>query len=691
MTIPAFISEEQLRGAFGNFQSIPLERLRIEVRRTRAQQLLALARGAPNLSQFEQDVLAFETRTAIGDRDFTGLLFSADGLRGREIKRLQRALKTGSLSLQGNYLWGLTEQQNVRRSKRKPEHNEAELRRALAILEEASLAPMNKVDRIRSMPGFSGTSASGLVMVAYPDLVVICREPTRTKLQRLGLKAKSLKNYQTAVHQLREMLQAQDLFEIDRFLEVLDLDSLLVPPVKSKTLVTASETRVWMIWSGSAQKPLYFRSRLPGFLKGHRDRWIADANAWHMKIGDELLLTDGQPSPILCAVGKIVGFPDDQLLQRLGDKQRRTIQYEYVTIFEEPYQFWRLKLSKEQWAREDFDTLSMHQSSIPLSEWRKLRHLVRRLPGEPRQITSQPKKEATKRSRKTDPIRKEKRPIQSIRSQMPMIAPLPAAPTSVQAAAPRNKNVIPSARDKVHNVAHFRAAVQSEILASRESQYLRLKHKNEMAGVASAYLPPIRGYVEELQKDFELAYVINRYEVSQSAGQRIEHLRIDWCQACEGIEFARNIILYESLPELNVRGLQSRVFGMNYLRLLDWIDQKALHRPDSGSDFFLWVARQAGLGSRHLPESTAEYRQVLESTFQRDDEKLFKVLGFIALGLDREEWIETFSSLILPATVPPLARLVALQITLKDYAPNISKRVHEIFAIPSCPIELLKS
>jgi hypothetical protein len=240
-----------LEQAFARFRSDPLEQFQVTVRRTRAAQVRQLLADpvAVTLETFNHEVWRFETETRLDGKDITGTLYGTPPLTPEQIMAAEGALASGALELHGNYIWGsgsrvygsslhgVDDTQKV-----------ANVRQALGILNDAQLSPMEKAEQIDSIPGFGSNITTGLVMLYHPTELAIYNEQSKAAMQKVGYDAGTLREFEAAVHQLREQLDAVDFMELDWFLYLINQGKIPVNitdrPVGGKG---ETDTGIWRV------------------------------------------------------------------------------------------------------------------------------------------------------------------------------------------------------------------------------------------------------------------------------------------------------------------------------------------------------------------------------------------------------------------------------------------------------------
>jgi len=230
--------EETMKEAFAAFQQDPLNRFKINVRRTRAAQLRQLLShpDAIDLQTFLYEVWNIESKTYLHNRNLelriferpSASVFSVERLLGQPLidgdvtlSELETALASGDLQLHGNYIWGqATRAYDIRFSK-SDEQKVQQIRTALRILNDPALSPIEKSRQIDAIPGFGGNNSTGLVMVFHPDEFALVNGVSRGMVRKLGVNltpSTSMEVIQSELGSLKEALGAADFLELDWFL-----------------------------------------------------------------------------------------------------------------------------------------------------------------------------------------------------------------------------------------------------------------------------------------------------------------------------------------------------------------------------------------------------------------------------------------------------------------------------------------
>jgi hypothetical protein len=240
---------ESLAEAFRQFRGNPVEHVRVKLRRVRAGQIRQLLQSADMITpdQFQRDIWAFETSTALDGVDVTGRLFGTTPTE-QEVEQLDKALAENHLELHGNYVWTpIPRVFGVNLPK------DADKQRLVGtvqrILADAQLPADEKCRQIDQVPGFGDAFASGLVMLAHPTKFAIWNKQSREALAKLGLDGGDGARFQASVRSLRERLAAEDYLELDWFLYLVNQGKIKVGKAEVPDDLLAGR-RYWAISLG---------------------------------------------------------------------------------------------------------------------------------------------------------------------------------------------------------------------------------------------------------------------------------------------------------------------------------------------------------------------------------------------------------------------------------------------------------
>jgi MoxR-like ATPase len=216
---------DALRKAFKEFKQEPLFQLQVKIRRHRSaelQQLLANP-DAIDLATFNREVWRLESYSTKDGQDVTEVIYQAtlsdsQDLTPEQVVEFDAALNNGQLSFHGNSIWGSGTHIYGAALKISEDEKIENIHRALHILNDAALSPIEKAQRINGIQGFGYNIASGLVMVYHPKEFALYNTPPRDVLKEIGMSEKTLESFQASMKTLREALQAEDYLELDWFL-----------------------------------------------------------------------------------------------------------------------------------------------------------------------------------------------------------------------------------------------------------------------------------------------------------------------------------------------------------------------------------------------------------------------------------------------------------------------------------------
>lgn len=235
MLFPAIQANDTLRESFIAFRQDPSDTFRVNVRRTRAAQIRRLLSNpeSVNLDTFQQEVWNIETRTHLRSRNIdlriaenpTLMAPSVEQLLSEEkitIQELEAALLSGDLELHGNYIW--RQAAHLYAPRLDIQLKLAHIQRALQILNNSNLTPLEKARHIDAIYGFGENNSTGLVMLFHPDEFAIVNVVSKGVLSKLGMNLTTntpLESIQQELRSLKEALDAQDFLELDLFLYLL--------------------------------------------------------------------------------------------------------------------------------------------------------------------------------------------------------------------------------------------------------------------------------------------------------------------------------------------------------------------------------------------------------------------------------------------------------------------------------------
>lgn len=251
--------KQTLAAAFKTFREDPVERLRVQIRHKRAEQLRSWLSAADNLTldQFNREVWVFESLARLGEEVITGQLFPDQQLEPEFCKQVRTALEQGALELHGNFQWGAGSHVYGPQLKASNEEKLQYIKSALEILNDSTLSPIEKTKQIHQIPGFGMNTASGLTMIFHPDQFAICNKQSKEALNKLGYDTSELATFQHSIQALRAELGADDFLELDWFLYLINQDriQILPPSGTTKGAFTAQPgTRYWAIALGEGAR-----------------------------------------------------------------------------------------------------------------------------------------------------------------------------------------------------------------------------------------------------------------------------------------------------------------------------------------------------------------------------------------------------------------------------------------------------
>ncbi len=203
---------------------------------------------AIDLDSFNRDVWNFESSTLLNGDEIRGRLFPPAAEPDEELmSQISDGLEHGVLEMHGNYTWGSATKVYGPMLKVSPDDKLNNIQKALRVLNDEQIPPIEKAKQIQDVPGFGANMATGLVMLMHPDQFAIANKQSKSALKELGCKASDLSKFQDVAKLLRDELGAKDFIELDWFLFLLSQQAKSVEPAEQ-----ASEVRYWTINLGEA-------------------------------------------------------------------------------------------------------------------------------------------------------------------------------------------------------------------------------------------------------------------------------------------------------------------------------------------------------------------------------------------------------------------------------------------------------
>lgn len=260
---PAANIDETLKASFTVFQQDPLNRFKINVRRTRAAQLRQMLANpeAIDLPVFLYEVWNIESKTHLHSHshNFELSIFEKPTIFAQSVEQLlaenritleelEDALTSGDLELYGNYIWRQgSSGYDIRMSKADQQKLE-QIRKALGILNNPDFPPAAKAHQIATISGFGEGNATGLVMMFHPDEFALVNSVSRGILKKLGVNLTSSTSsqvIQSELHSLKEALGASDFLEFDWFLYLCNQGEYALGAIESE--IDAGAHGTWFL------------------------------------------------------------------------------------------------------------------------------------------------------------------------------------------------------------------------------------------------------------------------------------------------------------------------------------------------------------------------------------------------------------------------------------------------------------
>ena len=207
---------------FRRYQADPDERLRVKLRRVRAAQIQRFFAQPEQIDfdTFNRDIWVFESRSLLGGEPIKELYWNIPMLSSDQKKRIEEALDADdveALELHGNYVWGTGTSVYGPMLKDLTQRTQ-NIQNAAEFLNDNTLAPEDKADLLKQIPGFSNNTATGLVMLFHPDRYAIYNSQSEEAIRTFGYDVRTLPEFQEAAKDLKTRLGATDFLELDWFL-----------------------------------------------------------------------------------------------------------------------------------------------------------------------------------------------------------------------------------------------------------------------------------------------------------------------------------------------------------------------------------------------------------------------------------------------------------------------------------------
>jgi len=203
---------------YQEFITNPLHQFYIRLRHKRAKEIKELLKNPYQLTlnQFNEEVWRIgHVLTDKGAFDVFKLMKSYDE---EVLQDLINKEKKGQLRYVGNACWGSATRVFGSQLKISDDEKLNLIRKAVSILNQSKLSPMEKYNQIIAIPGFGDNITTGLIMIYHPVEFAIYNIPSKTALDELGFDTYNLPVFQKEIHRLKEELGANDYIELDWYL-----------------------------------------------------------------------------------------------------------------------------------------------------------------------------------------------------------------------------------------------------------------------------------------------------------------------------------------------------------------------------------------------------------------------------------------------------------------------------------------
>jgi hypothetical protein len=213
---PKLPARSSLEEMFARFRADPLPYATVQLRRLRAGQLRRLLARPDtiDLDTFTREVWRTWHSMSLGGELVTASAETHHLVDSARAPEGERGAPASSLS-------GSEPQDRTVRT----EH----VQRAIGILNDATLSPLQKALALDQVPGFGADTASGLVMVYHPEEFAIYNGAAQAGLRLLGYSFHDIETFERAAEDLKARLGATDFLELDWFLSLVGQKRIPVP------------------------------------------------------------------------------------------------------------------------------------------------------------------------------------------------------------------------------------------------------------------------------------------------------------------------------------------------------------------------------------------------------------------------------------------------------------------------------
>lgn len=194
-----------LKTRFTQSQQDPLEHFVVRLRQLRAKQLRQLLADPTTvtLEIFNREVWNLGSMIVNG-RTIRSLEKMEIGISAAQLPELTTALDQGKVEIHGNSIWGSGTRIYGTVWKESNEDKVYYIRQAVVFLNDATLSPKEKAQRIDDLPGFGPNISTGLVMVFHPTEFAIFNKPSQNAMHMLGFSVENQEEFEEKVRALKE-------------------------------------------------------------------------------------------------------------------------------------------------------------------------------------------------------------------------------------------------------------------------------------------------------------------------------------------------------------------------------------------------------------------------------------------------------------------------------------------------------
>ena len=299
-----------LKTRFTQFQQNPFEPFAVRLRQLRSELLRQLLANPATITLeiFNREVWSLGS-VIVNGRTIPDLLVMDTGIDVAQLPELMTALDQGKFEIHGNAIWGSGSRIFGAQLKESNDEKTQLIQQALVILNDATLSPLVKAQRIDKVPGFGPNISTGLVMVFHPTEFAIFNEPSQSAMHTLGNSFQNLEEFEEKALALKEQLGAIDCLELDRFLYLVYKGHIQLDHPNHQVLQPTDEHKQTWLFQANPKVWIGFSENFKQQTAGATGDWTVTTHGKEMHPGDRVLIWEAGPKAGLLAIGELTGEP----------------------------------------------------------------------------------------------------------------------------------------------------------------------------------------------------------------------------------------------------------------------------------------------------------------------------------------------------------------------------------------------